>query len=261
MLTRQQLKLIRPIDWLMLLLAVSSVGLLCWEAWGNVSELQREWILTADYAFCAIFAAEFLWRWSRSGWRLSFALRNWYEILGMIPVAHPALRSFRLLRIIRIVVILARLGAAADRAFGEYFTYQLLRRFKQVIVDAIGGVVTLAVLQEVSKVLQKGHYTRNIARALEHNLDDLGEVVMDKLAEDPSIGRLSRLPFYKDIVRASTQTAFHVVLEILEDPRTDKLVADILQENLEQIRQAVQRNEEARDRATARKVEPEPASV
>ena len=84
---------------------------------------------------------------------------------------------------------------------------------------------------------------------------------MDKLAEDPSIGRLSRLPFYKDIVRASTQTAFHVVLEILEDPRTDKLVADILQENLEQIRQAVQRNEEARDRATARKVDPAAESV
>lgn len=258
MLTREQLKLISPIDWLMLFLAVASVGLLSWEAWGDVSDSTREWILTADYAFCAIFAAEFVWRWSKNGWKGGFVLRNWYEILGMIPVAHPALRGFRLLRLVRVVVMLARLGAAADRAFGEYFTYQLLRRFKQVIVDAIGGVVTLAVLQEVSKVLQKGQYTRNVARALEQNLDDLGEVVMDKLASDPSIGRLSRLPFYKDIVRASTTTAFHVVLEILEDPRTDKLVADILQENLEQIRQAVQRNEEAKDRAAARRVEPQP---
>src|SRR5690625_5368148 len=37
--------------------------------------------------------------------------RNWYEIIGMIPLSHPALRSFRLLRV---VVVVARV-ARADR--------------------------------------------------------------------------------------------------------------------------------------------------
>ena len=241
------------LDWLMLVLALVSVALLSWETWGTVTEAQRTLILNADYAFCVVFAAEFVYRWARNGWHASFVWRNWYEVLGMIPVAHPALRAFRFLRLIRIIVILARVGAAADRAFGEYFTYQLLRKFKGVIVQAVGGVVTLAVLDEVSKVLSKGRYTHNVATALEANMENLGDVVADKLKADPSIGRLSRLPFYDDLVRASTKTTLHVVLEILEDPRTDQLVADILQHNLDQIRDAVRRNEEERDRAIASK--------
>src|SRR3546814_8727240 len=69
-----------------------------------------------DYAICALFAVEFLWRWGRSGEGWRFPARYWYEVLGMIPVSHPAFRSFRLLRI---VIVLARLGRAADRAFGD----------------------------------------------------------------------------------------------------------------------------------------------
>ena len=241
------------LDWVMLVLALVSVGLLAWEAWGPVTEGQREAIIAADIGLCALFAAEFVYRWRNNGWGLGFVARNWYEILGMIPATHPALRAFRLFRVIRIVILLARVGAAADRAFGEYFTYQLLRRFKAGIVDAIRGVVTLAVLEEVTEVLQKGRYTRNVAQALEQNIDSLEDVVAEKLAEDPRLGRLSRLPFYSEVVRAATETTFQVVLHVLEDERTDQLVADILRENLEQIRAAVQAREDQRDRAMTRR--------
>lgn len=53
---------IQPLDWLMLALAILSIGLLCWETWGSVSEMQRTWIFRTDYFICALFAAEFLWR-------------------------------------------------------------------------------------------------------------------------------------------------------------------------------------------------------
>ena len=114
-------------------------------------------------------------------------------------------------------------------------------------------MVTLAVLEEVTEVLQKGRYTRNVAQALEQNIDSLEDVVAEKLAEDPRLGRLSRLPFYSEVVRAATETTFQVVLHVLEDERTDQLVADILRENLEQIRAAVQAREDQRDRAMTRR--------
>ena len=249
----QRLRAVAPIDWLMLVLALLSVGLLAWATWGPADEAQRKLIIATDVTLCGLFAIEFLWRWYRSGWGVAFVLRNWYEILGMIPVTHPALRAFRLLRLIRIAVLMARVGAAADRAFGEYFTYLLLSRFKAGIVEAIRGVVTLAVLEEVAEVLQKGHYTRNVASALEQNLDSLEDVVAEKLAEHPRLGRLSRLPFYGEIVRAATETTFQVVLHVLQDARTDALVADILRENIEQIRAAVKQRDEARNRMLVRR--------
>ena len=227
----------------MLLLALISVGLVGYETWGPASAAERLWIIRSDYLICAVFAAEFLWRWRLAAWRWSFLLRNWYDILGMIPIAHPALRGFRLFRVLRIVILLSRFGMAADRALGDEFTYRLVDRFSKTIVDTISGPITIAVLEEVAEVLQKGTYTRNIARALDENHQELRAMIADKLRTDPRTGRLKRLPFYDDIVGSVVDAGLDVVQEVLRDPRTDELVADMLRENITQLREAVARNQ------------------
>jgi len=214
------------LDWLMLVLALVSIGLLSYETWGPVTPQQSLWIIRTDYAICALFAAEFLWRWRRERWSLDYVKRNWYEVLGMIPVASPALRGFRLFRVIRIVILLSRFGMAADRAFGDEFTYRLVSRFKRGIVDSISGAVTIAVLDEVAEVMSRGTYTRNISRALEDNRSELRGMILEKLRQDPQTGRLSRMPFYDDIVNGVVDAGIRVVEEVLRDPRTDELVAD-----------------------------------
>ncbi|MGQ0619058.1 MAG: ion transporter [Panacagrimonas sp.] len=230
------------LDWLMLMLAVLSVGLLVWETFGEITEPARRMILTTDYAICAIFAAEFAWRWRDAGWTWDYVKRNWYEVLGMIPLQHPAIRGFRLFRVVRIVVLLSRFGRATDRALGDEFTYRLVNRFKNAIVESISSAVTVAVLNEVQEVLANGQYARNIARALAENQDELRTMIAEKLRDDPQAGRLSRLPFARDITEAIIDSALRVVEQVLQDPRTDELIADMIRENLEQIRAAVQAN-------------------
>lgn len=240
---RAALRRISWLDWLMLLLALVSVALVGYETWGPASDAQRRWITRSDYLVCAVFAAEFLWRWRQAGWRWRYLLHNWYDLLGMIPIAHPALRGFRLFRVLRIIILLARFGMAADRALGDEFTYRVVDRFSDSIVDAISGPVTIAVLEEVADVLKKGTYTRNIARALDENHRELRAMIADKLRADPRTGRLKRLPFYDDIVASVIDAGLGVVQEVLRDPRTDELVADMLRENITQLREAVARNQ------------------
>lgn len=230
------------LDWLMLLLALVSVGLLAWEMLGEVDDATRRLIFGTDYAICAIFAAEFLWRWHQSGWTVEYVKRNWYELLGMIPLQHPVLRGFRLFRAMRILVLLARFGRAADRALGDEFTYRLVNRFKNVIVESISSAVTVAVLDEVREVLTKGQYARNIGRALEENQPQLRAMIAEKLRNDPQAGRLSRLPFARDVTESVIDIALRLVEQVLQDPRTDELIADVLRENLEQIRASVEAN-------------------
>lgn len=234
------------LDWLLLILALISIGLLSYETWGNVTPEQSRLLIRADYAICAIFAAEFLWRWQAAGWTRGYLARNWYEVLGMIPVSEPALRGFRLFRVIRIVILLSRFGMAADRALGDEFTYRLVNRFKDAIMRAIGGMITLAVLAEVSDVLKKGTYTRNIARALEENDRELRAMIAEKLKQNPRTKTLSRLPFYNDIVASVIDAGLSLAHEVLADPRTDELVADILRENVDQLRGALQDKEDAK---------------
>jgi hypothetical protein len=236
MTTRGQRRVI-PLDLVMLALAVFSVGLLVYVTFFPHSDETAHRVFIIDTTVCGLFALEFLWRWRRNGWEKWFPLRNWYEILGMIPIAHPALRGFRLLRII---VVLVRLVRTADRAFGERFTQRLVERLSRPIVLAIKKPITIAVLDEVVKVLETGNYPQNLARSLGENQNLLRGIIAEKLKNDPQAGRLSKLPFHDEVVRSVIDTAMRVILEVLTDPRTDEFFAHVVRENREQIRSAVQ---------------------
>lgn len=234
---------VRAVDWLMVVLAIVSVGMLVWVWVADPPHATQVLLFKFDVGICAVFLVEFLWRWRTAGWGWRFLGRNWFEILGMIPVSHPALRAFRLLRVI---VLLARLGRAADRTIGDAVTQRLVNRFLGTVIDVLKKPVTVAVLEEVVAVLRTGHYAKNISRALAENRTELREMVLDKIKADPAAGRLKILPFHDEIIGTVTDTTIRVVLEMLADPRTDELISDTLRENIDQIRSAVDRDEPPR---------------
>ncbi|MGQ4619159.1 ion transporter [Nocardia sp. R7R-8] len=223
-------------DLVMLALAVVSVALVTWITFFSVSGHTYHTIVVVDWSVCAVFALEFLWRWRRAGWSWTFPFVYWYEIIGMIPVTSPFFRGFRLLRV---GVILGRLARVADRMFGDRVTAAVVNRFVATIVDTIRRPMTIAMMDEVAQVLRTGHYTRNIAAALEENRTELDEMILELIKKDPQAGRVRYLPFHDEIIRLIADTTFRIVFQVLEDPRTDELVADMLRENIDQIRDAV----------------------
>ncbi|MDQ3787530.1 MAG: ion transporter [Actinomycetota bacterium] len=232
---------VRAVDWLMVALAIASVLLLAWVWLADPPVETQELVFRIDVGICAVFLVEFLWRWRSVGWGWRFLGRNWFEIVGMIPLSHPALRAFRLLRVI---VLVARLGRAVDRTIGDAVTQRLVNRFLGTVIDVLKKPVTVAVLDEVTAVLQTGRYAQNISRALADNQVELRQMVLDKIKADPAAGRLKRLPFHDEIIGAITDTVIRVVLEMLADPRTDEMISDSLRENLDQIRAAVRADEQ-----------------
>ncbi|AYF73078.1 ion transporter [Nocardia yunnanensis] len=223
-------------DFVMLALAIVSVVLVAWVTFFPVAAHTYRTIRVVDYTICGVFLAEFLWRWRREGWSWTFPFVYWYEVLGMIPVTSPFFRGFRLLRI---VVIAVRLGRVADRAFGDRITAAVVNRSIGAIVDAVKRPVTMAVLEEVAQVLRTGQYTRNIAGALEENRSEIDRMILEIIRQDPQLGRVRYLPFHEDIIRGIADASFRVVFQVLADPRTDELVADVLRENVNQMREAV----------------------
>lgn len=225
------------VDVAMLLLAIVSVLLLVWVAFFPHSPEFAYRVFVIDTVICGIFAIEFGFRWRAAGWGRWFPARRWYEVLGMIPVAHPALRS---LRLIRVVVIVVRLARTTDRVFGEQFVQRQTERLARPIVLAIKKPITAAVLDEVVKVIGTGNFPRNIARSLGDNQEMLRGIVTEKLKEDPRAGALSRMPFHDEIVHTVVDTTMRVIVDVLVDPRMDAFVAEVVRENAEQIRRAVE---------------------
>ncbi|QYJ05521.1 ion transporter [Nocardioides panacisoli] len=224
------------VDWLMLLLAIASVVLLSWVTFFEVDPTTERRVIVADYVVCGVFAVEFAWRWRRSGMGWRFLRTYWYEIIGMIPLSHPAFRSFRLLRI---VIIVARLGRAIDRAFGDRAAAYVVGRFSTTIVNIIRKPVTVAVLDEVIAVIQTGTYADHVASALERNRDDLDDLVVDLIRQNQRTGRLKYVPFHDDVVRLVSDTVVAIVGDGLRDPRTHELIADAIQDSAAQLRIAV----------------------
>ncbi|GGK60868.1 ion transporter [Nocardia camponoti] len=225
-------------DVVMLILAIISVVLVVWVTWFNPGPELYHTLIVADWAICGVFAIEFVWRWHRAGWGWKFPFIYWYDIVGMIPIASPWFRSFRLLRLI---VVAARIGRVADRAFGERVTASVVNNFVGTIVDVIKRPMTIAILEEVSGVLRAGHYTQNIAAALEENRTELDDMIVDLIMNDPKTGKVRFIPFHDDIIRLVADTVYRMVRELLDDPRTDEFVADVLRENLDQIGEAVRK--------------------
>lgn len=125
------------------------------------------------------------------------------------------------------------------RGLREPFVVRMINRASDRVVDSVKRPLTVAVLDEVASVLQVGHYTRNIAAALEENRNEIKAMVAEKIKGDPTAGRINFVPFHDRIIEEASETTLRVILEVLADPRTDELVADMLRDNITQIKQAV----------------------
>jgi hypothetical protein len=142
------------------------------------------------------------------------------------------------------LVVLAVVAAFIGRHFirrgvREPFVVRLINRASDRVVEVVKRPITIAVLDEVASVLQTGHYTRNIAAAIEENREELKQMVAEKIRDDPTAGRIYLVPFHDRLIDQVSETTLRVILEVLSDPRTDELVSDMLRDNITQIRKAV----------------------
>lgn len=145
-------------------------------------------------------------------------------------------------------VVLAILAAFFGRWFIKHglrvpFVVRLVNRLSERAIDVVRRPITIAVLDEVADVLRTGHYTRNIASGLRENRDELKQMVLEKIKEDPAAGHISLVPFHDRIIEMAAETTIRVILEVLADPRTDELFSDVLRDNLTQIRTTVRERE------------------
>jgi hypothetical protein len=147
------------------------------------------------------------------------------------------------------IIVLAVLAAVIGRHFirrgvREPFIVRLINSASDRVVEVVKRPITIAVLDEVASVLQTGHYTRNIASAIEENRLELKQMVAEKIRDDPTAGRIYFVPFHDRLIDQVSETTLRVILEVLADPRTDELVSDMLRDNITQIRQAVRERPE-----------------
>jgi hypothetical protein len=102
-------------DWIMLILAVISAGLLGFVLLDAPPPLVTRGLFYADCALSSVFLVGFVRRWRRHRWNRRFLARNWYELVAVLPAAHPAVLAHHFAAT---VLLLARLARVAGGARG-----------------------------------------------------------------------------------------------------------------------------------------------
>ncbi len=229
----------RASDLLVVVLAIASVALVAYSVLVDLSEQQRLAVFYVDCGICALFLAEFVVSWRDAGWGGRYLLRNWYDVVSMVPVAHPFFIEGGWTAALWALVVLARIGRGADRLVGERVTAAVTSRATSALVETVRHPLTVAVLDDVADVLQTGRYTQNLAAALEENRAELKAMIREKLEADRVTGTVSLVPFHASLIDTISETTLRVIFAVLADPRTDELVSDVLRENLGQMREQV----------------------
>jgi hypothetical protein len=165
-------------------------------------------------------------------------------------VALPQYSTSTWVLIILALIVLVSVTAAflgrvlLSRGLREPVIVRLINRTSERVVTVIKRPITVAVLDEVADVLRSGHYTRNVASALDENHQQIKDMITEKvLAEPIAANSIGLLPFHEKLLQEIAEASLRVIQEVLKDPRTDELVSDILRDNINQIRTAVSANE------------------
>jgi hypothetical protein len=167
-----------------------------------------------------------------------------------MTLALPAYSSTTWVLLIVAGLVLLSVAAAVigraliRRGIREPFFVRFINRTSERFVAIIKRPITIAVLDEVAEVLKTGHYTHNVAAALDENHFEIKSMITEKVRADPMAARsIGLLPFHERLIEEITDAALRVVFEVLTDPRTDELVSDILRDNINQIRTEVSARE------------------
>lgn len=230
-------------DAFVLLLALASVALVLAQAFAEADAGRERAIRWAEYGLIALFALEFLFALARHDHRVAYAVRNWYEILALVPVAGGPTLGLSWYPLLATAVCLARFGRVVDRLFGDEAFHRAVARAKAVAVESVADAVTLRVLDQTLAVLQKGEYTRNLADTLEAHGDDMMAIVTEKVKADPEVGAIRHVPFFDVAVATSAKVTQRILVDLLRDPRMDQMVKDIIAHNVRQIRAEVAKRE------------------
>jgi voltage-gated potassium channel len=107
-------KLLFGWDAIMVLLAIASMAVVVVHD-GTDDPVLRARLVLLDYLLVGVFLLDFLWDLRRADDRARFLRRNWWALLGMVPIAVTGLDYLRFLRIVRALRVLR-----AFRSLGKF---------------------------------------------------------------------------------------------------------------------------------------------
>jgi hypothetical protein len=223
------------VDIVLMALALVSLGLLLYEEITRPPAPVRERIVLIDLVIVGIFALEFTVRVLQSERKLAYIGRHWYDLIGMIPVAHPVFRSFRLARFIRLFVIASRFLRATDRTLGEAFVHGQIAKYRKALAEELTDPILIALLGTAQRAVTEARIGTALAKGLSARRDELAEQALKPLRDEMPL--LLKMPGIGHAIERLPGRMLDSVVATLGSKETDEAISTALRTALESLEQ------------------------
>lgn len=208
----------------------------------NYSGVETVWyFVIADVIIALIFLTEFSYSATKSGSWKGYTKGHWYDLVGSIPTtAVPGFAAFRLLRIVRIVVVGSRFIRAANYTFGDAVVKRVFDKYRAVIVQELTAPILVAGVTMAQGTLSKGRYAESIGVALDTQRAQIHTLVLDNLKRNPVTAKIMGMSAAERILLAQEKAILDAVIQTLTSDETNSILQASLQTTLEDFKMEVQ---------------------
>ncbi len=233
-------------DWAMITLAILDILLLvARDVYAEfLPGIAERSIILVDLVILGIFAIEFLAELYQASNRFAYTRNHWYELVGMVPVAHWGFRAFRLVRLLRMYVVHTYpLEKAPQRDWSYALVRGLIGHYKGVLLEEITDPIVLSSIQTLRGPMVRARWTEAIGGSLEDHREEIHASVASALEQNPRVGFLVRTRPGRRLVREVTDATMESVVHALQSDELNQVVAESIDEVLDELHDRVREKE------------------
>lgn len=230
-------------DWTFIGLAVVSIVLLvARDVYGGfLPPLADQLIVAADLSILLLFAGEFTYEIRRASNKVAYARNHWYEIVGMVPIAHWGLRAFRLVRLLRMYVVKRYPEEVApERDWSYALVRGLIMHYRNVLLEEITDPIILTSLNVIEDPLARAQHAKALGASISERREKIHTIVLDSVTNTKGLRTFARTRYGQNVIRAVTESTLETTIQTLESEELNDVISDSIRDILDEVRSKVE---------------------
>lgn len=237
-------------DWTLVGLAVVSIALLvARDVYGGfLPPWADQAIVAADLGILLIFAGEFLYEIRRASNRLVYARNHWYELVGMVPIAHWGFRAFRLVRLLRMYVV-KRFPEEVEpeRDWSYALARGIIVHYRNVLLEEITDPIILTSLNVLEGPLTRAQHAKALGASIDERRAEIHAIVRSSIQNTKGLKHLAGTRYGERLIHTVTETTLETTVHTLESEELNQVISDSIQSVLDEVRSKVRQKSYALD--------------
>jgi hypothetical protein len=226
-------------DYAILALAGVSLAVFLLDRTGALPGEEVRILRYVDVTLVLLYGAAFATKWVLADDPLRWLRRNAVYAIGILPLTIPFLVAERYFILVQMIVVMLRVGAALDRAFGQRVLEGIFARYRAMVVEELSAPLLMRLAIVLEEAVLSRDYASAVGRRLDERRDLVEAAVQRAIAASPKLVRISKFGPVREFVDDTTDELVDAAHAALTGPEVNTLIREGLQEAFAELKQGI----------------------